>query len=165
MTTNLVSVPTKLCNICDTEQPVESMYGRRCRPCRNLLSRERAKVDPAYAEMRRNSVKNWAKNNPEDAWKAYRKNQLKKYDGMTVEDYDALFAKQKGLCAICKEPETWTHSNITKVTSLSVDHDHDTGKIRGLLCKNCNQSLGKFKDNADLLYAAYEYLLAHKESM
>jgi hypothetical protein len=77
---------------------------------------------------------------------------LKKYYGITIEEYNLIFLKQNGCCAICGKHE----SEFSK--SLSVDHDHVTGKIRGLLCIKCNLSIGGFEDNIELLDKAKEYL-------
>lgn len=71
---------------------------------------------------------------------------------ITLEDYNKIFAEQQGCCKICSR-----HQTMFK-RSLNVDHDHITKKIRGLLCQNCNTSLGGFKDNIDLLLKAIEYL-------
>ena len=80
------------------------------------------------------------------------KQHLKTKYGITVEDYNTMFLKQNGCCAICE-----THnSKLSK--SLAVDHCHTTGEIRGLLCQNCNTALGKFKDNITLLQNSVNYL-------
>lgn len=73
--------------------------------------------------------------------------------GITPADYDTLLQKQNGLCAICGK----TNSKA-KWHPLAVDHCHETGKIRGLLCHNCNHGLGCFQDNAVLLTKALDYL-------
>jgi hypothetical protein len=65
-----------------------------------------------------------------------------------------LAASQDGKCAICKQPE--------RRTSLCVDHDHVTGRVRGLLCHRCNIVLGFVNDNPTLLACCGEYLRAHK---
>jgi hypothetical protein len=72
--------------------------------------------------------------------------------GFTRKDYEALREKQGGCCAICKRHE----SDMGK--RFDVDHCHDTGKIRGLLCASCNWGLGKFGDDEELLQAAINYL-------
>jgi hypothetical protein len=72
--------------------------------------------------------------------------------GITPEEYDARLAAQGGHCAIC--PST----TPVKGKFFHVDHDHETGKVRGLLCMNCNTGLGHFKDSTGLLRAAAEYL-------
>lgn len=81
-----------------------------------------------------------------------RKATLKKLYGITPEDYDNLFKKQNGVCDICQLPE------LTKREYLCVDHDHNTGIVRGLLCYNCNTALGKFMDSKDNLRSAIHYL-------
>jgi hypothetical protein len=63
-----------------------------------------------------------------------------------------MLQQQNGLCAICKKTETGKTSN------LCVDHCHKTGKVRGLLCNNCNKGLGLFKDNPEVLLNASAYL-------
>ena len=68
--------------------------------------------------------------------------------GITVEDYERMHNEQGGVCVICQNAD-----------KLVVDHDHITGKVRGLLCHNCNLGLGHFKDNALVLRMAIGYLL------
>ena len=89
-----------------------------------------------------------------------RKHGLKKRYNMTVEKYDELFAKQHGVCAICSKPEKV--KNNCGVKRLSVDHNHLTGKVRGLLCSKCNHGLGMFDadtDGINILKSAIVYLL------
>lgn len=76
--------------------------------------------------------------------------------GMTPESYRSMFEQQHGLCEICRKPETQIHKG--KLSNLSIDHDHSTGKVRGLLCSRCNQGLGHFKDDTAALQSAIEYL-------
>ena len=79
---------------------------------------------------------------------------LKRRLGLSLDGYNALVQNQNNLCAICHGPETFNGS-------LSVDHSHDTGKVRGLLCTNCNRGLGHFKDSLLYLKSAIEYLMKH----
>lgn len=81
---------------------------------------------------------------------------LYKY-GITEEDYKWRLKSQLGVCAICHLPEIWKAPNGDTI-SLSVDHDHTTGAVRGLLCRKCNTGLGGFNDDIDLLKAAIKYL-------
>ena len=67
---------------------------------------------------------------------------LKKYD-LTIAQYDAMLAEQGGGCAICHHPEMMVQQG--KVRRLSIDHDHATGVIRGLLCSRCNRRLGSWE--------------------
>jgi hypothetical protein len=78
---------------------------------------------------------------------------------ITLADYGRMLVEQEGKCGICGGEETSTRNG--KVKALGVDHDHTTGKIRGLLCVACNTGIGKFKDNRDLLLAAVKYLDKH----
>ncbi len=86
--------------------------------------------------------------------KAYHRARLLKEFGMTVDDYMALYEKQNGQCAICGSESA--SNGIRK--NFCVDHDHETGKVRGLLCHNCNVSVGLMKDTPSLLRKAAEYL-------
>ena len=79
--------------------------------------------------------------------------QLKKY-GLTPFDYRVLETKQCGVCAICFQEEQNTH----QFARLSVDHCHNTKKVRGLLCSHCNTGLGKFKHSINILEKAITYL-------
>lgn len=81
--------------------------------------------------------------------------------GLTVEQYDAMLASQNGVCAICKKRETFTRSG--KKRRLCVDHCHDTGLNRGLLCGKCNVALGYFTDSIPMLESAISYLAKHKK--
>lgn len=76
--------------------------------------------------------------------------------GITQEQYDRILTKQKGLCAICELPEPTIIRG--KQRPLQIDHDHETGRVRGLLCSACNTGIGKFSDSADRLDAAARYL-------
>jgi hypothetical protein len=72
--------------------------------------------------------------------------------GITIYEYDSLFITQQKRCAICG-----THQNQL-IRPLGVDHDHKTGKVRGLLCSNCNLILGYSKDNIQILKNTIKYL-------
>lgn len=82
--------------------------------------------------------------------------QLKKF-GLTKENYNKLLKEQNNKCAVCKTSIGHVSKNKTNCR-LAVDHDHRTGKIRGLLCGSCNRALGLFKDSIDNLQNAISYL-------
>ena len=87
------------------------------------------------------------------AGRDYKRNDhLKRRYGITLDQWNEMFEDQKGCCAICKRHQ----SEINK--RLAVDHNHDTGEVRKLLCTNCNTALGLFYDNQDILLNAVEYL-------
>jgi hypothetical protein len=72
---------------------------------------------------------------------------LKHKYGITAEEFDALLEEQGGHCALCPALE-----------DLCVDHNHTTGRVRGILCRNCNAALGQFRDDIDRVRAAVKYL-------
>ena len=78
--------------------------------------------------------------------------------GITIQDYDDMFEDQGGVCKICSLPQTNKRFNY-----LCVDHDHETGEVRGLLCDPCNRAIGLFKDDSRLLDKAREYLRSFKD--
>jgi len=107
-------------------------------------------------DCRRSKAKNVYWKDPE-AKLAYRRGHinrvtmLKHRYNLSLEYWNALLEKQNGVCGICKETP-----NLPE--DLKVDHDHETGKIRGLLCNSCNIGLGSFKDNTDSLKNAVSYI-------
>ena len=86
---------------------------------------------------------------------------LKSVYKITLNDFDEMVENQKGVCAICGNPEI-AKSRYAGIKRLSVDHNHKTGKVRGLLCGTCNHGLGNFKDDIDLLKKAINYLRQFK---
>lgn len=98
----------------------------------------------------------WNKNNPEKRAVISRKCDLKKKYGLTIEEYNDIFKKQKGKCLGCNK------KFITRL-SASVDHSHKTGKVRGLLCRFCNLALGSINDNPTTLKNLAAYLIENNE--
>jgi len=91
--------------------------------------------------------KQWRKIHPPN----YRMSDLKRNFGMAIEEYDMLMKKQSNVCAICQDV-------CGSGKRLAVDHNHQTGRIRGLLCNQCNHMLGLARDNSDRLLRASNYL-------
>ena len=81
----------------------------------------------------------------------------------TPEQYYKMMQEQDNKCAICKCEETRKSRTSGKICALAIDHNHDTGRIRALLCHSCNTGIGKFKENKELLKAAIEYLDLHED--
>ena len=92
----------------------------------------------------------------------YMKLRVYRQHNLTEENYNQLLAEQNGVCKICQSPETATSGRSTKVKDLAIDHDHKTGKVRGLLCSSCNRALGLFEDNPARLESALNYLAFHE---
>lgn len=83
--------------------------------------------------------------------------------GIKEAEYLVLLAAQNGVCAICKrDPEPQQRGNKI-VTGLGIDHDHQTGKVRGILCHACNNALGMLQDDPAVVFNAWRYLSFHKE--
>jgi len=78
--------------------------------------------------------------------------------GITLEEYNKMFETQNGKCLICNQPETQVNRKTNTLHSLSVDHDHATGKVRGLLCRRCNTLIGQVDDSVNILGRAIWYL-------
>lgn len=87
-----------------------------------------------------------------------RNENLKHNFGISLEQYNQMLEAQGGLCAVCGKPETARSNRGDRAKLLSVDHDHATGAIRGLLCSKCNTALGLMNDNTSLFEKAIEYL-------
>jgi Recombination endonuclease VII len=135
-------------------------YRSECKACHLALQKVwyQANREKAIAD-----VKRWQQENKEhlhEYRRVYRQRRkvedrdahLRRTFGISITDYDELLRRQGGGCAICRKPPG-------KI-SLHVDHDHATGKIRGLLCVGCNNALGQFHDDPDLLALAIEYVSA-----
>ena len=88
---------------------------------------------------------------------AVRRYQLKSQFGITPEEYDAILLTQGGGCFICHRKDGGYVRN-GRIARLAVDHDHETGMVRGILCKQCNQLLGMANDDPEILRAAIVYL-------
>lgn len=95
----------------------------------------------------RQKCKEYYHNNKDSVKNTYLQTNYK----ITLEDYNLLLEKQNEKCKICNQ-------DCSTGKSLAVDHNHETGKVRGLLCKNCNIGLGMFFDNLDFLESAVTYL-------
>ena len=132
-------VTSRTCMNCKVTKSADDFYTHKdghlrheCKLCMNKKARARhkeARKKPGYG----------------------RDQYLKRY-GITHQDYERMLEAQGGVCAICRSVETkkWDH--------FSVDHNHETGEVRGLLCATCNTGLGQFQDNPSLLVEAANYL-------
>lgn len=143
----------KTCTVCKEEKEDSEFYKsgkglhHECKQC--MKSRVRQVVDK---EKRLEASRRWRENNKERSVESSRKVRYKKMYGLSIEDYDKMVDEQGGCCKICK-----THSLDLK-ERLHVDHNHITGKIRGLLCRKCNLLLGHSEDDPEILLNAALYL-------
>lgn len=141
---------SKTCSSCKIEKPISGFEPARtykdgfrgqCRKCRVQWHKEYRKrpSSPRYQ-------------NPPFPQRD-RERRLQKVFGLTQAGYEALATAQNNSCAICCKP-----ADQCTFKKLVVDHCHDTGRVRGLLCSRCNSGLGLFKDNAHSLANAIAYL-------
>ncbi len=124
-----------------------------CRVCRN----EKERLDRINNPEKHKKIyakKYWA--NPQKYRLKARKIQVKRDYGITYEQYMIMLKKQNDMCSICGEKEIVVTERV--LNKLSIDHDHTTGQIRGLLCGNCNRAIGMFQENIDILASAISYL-------
>lgn len=110
-------------------------------------------------ECQAEQARAWYANNPERANDNRRRHQLRSLYGLTVEQYNALLREQAGVCAVCGKGEPNAHGRTGKQFRLSVDHCHETGEVRGLLCQSCNRAIGLLGDDPTLMRKAISYLL------
>jgi hypothetical protein len=159
-----------VCRLCRQRKPAEQFYaakgtrtGRRteCIACNLGQKAARNRADPGPARQR---TQRWRQDNPErntQRWERFvasggkkrsdRKGHLRRKFGLSVEQYEALLEGQGGGCAICRSP-------ANESISLHVDHDHGTGRVRGLLCFRCNGGLGQFLEEPEVLRRAAWYV-------
>lgn len=90
---------------------------------------------------------------------------LKSDYGLTIDQFTDMLNKQNNCCAICRKPETAINYRDGKVRNLSVDHCHKTGKVRKLLCSNCNRVLGFVKENISTLESFILYLKEYEREI
>jgi hypothetical protein len=147
----------KNCSICKKEKDLD------------LFSRDKYKKDGRQAECKDCNAEYYDKNKKR-YHEAYRKRYLanteeflknnanRKYKhryGITTEAKEKMIFEQDGKCLICQNA-------FQDTKDQNVDHNHETKKVRGILCNNCNKGLGLFQDNFELLVSASKYLLSYK---
>lgn len=124
----------------ETDEERLARQAENKRVTRHLYHKKKMQ-DPEYKKYFNDL--NWARN-------------LRVKFGITPEEYYALLEEQNGVCAICL--------GVNKDGKrLSVDHNHDTGKVRGLLCQRCNLCIGQFEENQETLLRAVDYLLRYNQ--
>ena len=143
----MIQEPTKTCPKCKEVYPATTEYFHKnvsrsdglcyqCRTCACARTKIGRLHDPAKC---RKAVMNWKKHDPERMRRLNRQYNLKAKFGITLKDYEWMFLRQRGCCAICGISQHELGRN------LDIDHDHETGFIRGLLCQKCNTKLGWYE--------------------
>jgi hypothetical protein len=152
---------------------IQSTLGRgmRCSRCRqekapedfnlarNFTRGRRYWCRECAREFARQRIWEWRQSlDPELRSRFDRSSNLMRLYGLTLDEYDALVDQQDGVRAICREPPVKGRGK-----RLVVDHDHQTGRIRGLLCALCNVAIGYLREDPQLFDRAKEYLIRHSD--
>lgn len=145
-------VTEKLCTKCKEIKSRDEFYPRRdtksgisswCKDCDNKKNKRYSNLHPEKARAR---AKRYEQRHPE----RLREKQLRQY-GIGIQEYNAILKSQNGVCDICKKDNVRFH----------VDHNHQSGVVRGILCENCNRMIGMAKDSETILKRAIGYLKKH----
>jgi hypothetical protein len=128
----------KTCKVCGVEKNISDFYtGRKdCKDCKNAAARQ------------------WRKDNPENVARhlvRMRERTKERRYGITQEQFNQMLLNQNSKCKICS-------NDFKSSKDTHIDHCHNTNKVRGLLCNNCNMALGQFNDNTDNMDNAIIYL-------
>lgn len=161
----------KLCVSCNEEKLLTDFHkcskhkdGKMniCKICNNRKTSAWGKEN---REKRNKAVREWRKRNPEENKKNFKKYYYENHDlikmrqvvrlykDLTIEDYKNMFIIQNNKCAICNEE-----------AKLHVDHNHNTGKVRELLCGNCNKAIGLLKEDINIIENVKKYLEKHNDT-
>jgi Recombination endonuclease VII len=149
----------KLCKRCDATKPFDDFHKDRkakdglcfyCKECNKRKTRD------YYASLDKTSEKTRGKSRTENG--EYRNYQYMKKYGITLDEYNSLLEKQGGKCAICGI----TREECKDKRALPVDHNHETGHVRGILCHSCNRAVGLLKDSPTNLIQAAVYLIENR---
>ena len=155
----------KKCKKCGKEYPATDEYFRSCRnrkgekkwlsneckECDNRYSREYSKKNQPHKWKH---VRAYHKRYREEHKSEIRNKYYKRVFGITEDEFRAMVKRQKNSCAVCKEP-----IDMEDKYSFNIDHCHDTGKVRGILCSKCNRGIGFFNNSEQRLLSAARYLL------
>jgi hypothetical protein len=179
----------KTCTHCNSHKPIERFYlsmnskdGHRptCIDCwrvinkrtpeqnreyraRNLESireRDRERIKPHYKTMAKAKYDRRRRAQTKEEYRSWK---LKSSYGISLEDYNVMHKDQGGLCAICSNPETRKANHGPWTKRLAVDHCHASGRVRGLLCQDCNTAIGLLRDDAAIAASANRYLFRANE--
>ena len=139
----------KVCKICGEQKPLTDFYKvnknskhhhGKCKTC--YVKKQQETYDPVKK----------------------RDENLKRLYGIGLKEYDRLLQEQGGCCAVCGgiDPKGRLTGRGGSITNFYVDHDHNTGKVRGLLCNTCNRTIGYIGDNTGTLTRMIDYLTNHR---
>lgn len=147
----------KRCQRCKETKPLDQFFGHKgswdgkqtmCKPCQTKRHQQ-------WVEENREQVNRYARERYKKEPDRYADYDRKKKYGLPAGRYIEMLAEQGGVCAICKSPDPGARA-------FHVDHCHDTGAVRGLLCGKCNNGIGQLQHSETILLSAIDYLRNHK---
>lgn len=145
-------VLTQICRWCERELSLADFHPNKA---------SRLGVTRACKKCQSERAMRWVDENPDKALNSH----LRRRFGITLDQYNAMVAEQGGVCAICGEPPAIYSTPGGRRRQgrqvrprLVVDHNHETGEVRGLLCTPCNRGIGFLKDNPAIVASALKYL-------
>lgn len=167
----------KKCNKCGEVKPLEMFcknkttkdgHGRECKQCASERAKAMRLANPEkfkqaskkWRETNPNYVSQWKSRNKKRTKEMKRKEYLKSKYGISIEQYDDMRVAQQYKCYVCNKHENEIPN--AGPTALNVDHCHETGAIRKLLCMSCNIALGKVNDSIEILQRCIDYIKEHK---
>lgn len=142
-------MPTrKMCTVCKVAKPFEDFYdGYKAKKQRDMTNKKYPHSRCKECDHAR--VRIYHKDNKAKVTKRQLISHRRRLYGLNEEEYNNMILSQNNLCAICNKPSDKT---------LHIDHDHVTGRVRGLLCSNCNLGIGLLEEDLVVLNRAIEYL-------
>lgn len=144
----------KTCTLCNKRKTLKHFYKDKskkdgfrydCKNCFKKRAKKWENLNPNYRKLRYKKRKLQEKNNT----------LIYKF-GISLKEYKQLLKSQNNVCAICLKKEERKYRN--KIRSLATDHNHITGKVRGLLCQKCNLGISHFNEDIKILFKAISYL-------
>lgn len=145
----------KICSVCKIEKD-ESEYWPDRRRKNGLMARCK-ECNKVQARKYRLSTPNYEKDKYQKYKTETRERHLKRKYGISLENYNDMLKEQNNKCAICGDDESYQFKSV-----FHVDHSHETGEVRGLLCRGCNHMLGVVRDDPQILQNAIKYLSSRK---
>lgn len=136
----------KICSKCKQNKFISDFYKDK---------HKKSGITSACKTCRSKAYNTWERKNKQKIKQYSRKSNLKKWYDLTIDDWQQMFEKQQGCCAICGKHQS------DESMRLHVDHNHITKQVRKLLCSNCNRMLGCAKENIEILENAISYLNEH----
>lgn len=149
--TDVPTIPRR-CKMCGVEQGADAFYTgfRECKTCLQVRSRHNYAAKP---ELYREHNRRWRRENPERSDLTRHASHIRINYGLSLDEYDAMLVRQGGGCAVC--------GALPDGRRLHIDHDHETGKVRGLLCSGCNTAIGGFREDVATILDGAEYVGTH----